>query len=510
MRLPRNPIVKKLGNGAAALVVATALVVAATPAQADPAAPAAAKADLEFKVAGENVVYGASKPYYVQITNNGPDVAKNVRVTVDVSGLKTDLLTVVLPDRDGCTTDAGKSSCIVGDIRPGENVNTWSPFTVVAVDGESQEPLAAGSFTVEVSSDTAEADPNNNKPTTVGVKTFNRTFDMQAIVADVYSDLLSQKPIKPGEVVDFYVGLANLGSEKSPDVVAEISLPNFVTFADGNDECTFNAARTSAKCGTTGVPPLAESPGWTPSSMLRVKVAADAPGPVALKGGIVSAGAKMPGEAAPVSPARASVASRKRSLNLPRPADSDKTNDAAKFSVFTDKNPADLAVNGGSGSGTVGSTVTIPVTVTNKGPASSDATTQITAPTGTLITKTSSGCSIKSGGTSATCHGGFIKPGRSVTKQIDFKIVAATVGANGKAEVSGPLEDPDKTNNSAPITITVTSGGGGGGGGGALPITGTRTASIAGGGLTVLLAGLALYLVARRRRVLLVAPDKDA
>ncbi|TYC00841.1 cell wall anchor protein, partial [Micromonospora sp. WP24] len=51
--------------------------------------------------------------------------------------------------------------------------------------------------------------------------------------------------------------------------------------------------------------------------------------------------------------------------------------------------------------------------------------------------------------------------------------------------------------------------GGGGGDVGGLPVTGPQARLIGGIGVSVLLAGAVLMLVARRRRVVLVAPQDE-
>lgn len=66
-------------------------------------------------------------------------------------------------------------------------------------------------------------------------------------------------------------------------------------------------------------------------------------------------------------------------------------------------------------------------------------------------------------------------------------------------------KDLDPTDDTDTFTVFVADGGGSGGGDG-LPVTGPAAFAIGGGGLAVLAAGLVLFFVARRRRIVLVTP----
>src|SRR5687768_6712077 len=97
----------RFGSGAAAFVVGAAMVLAATPAFADPAG-----ADLEFTVAGDKIVRKAFKPFYVQIQNKGPATAINLAVKVDLGGLDTNKVAIEPPV--GCDVDGSIYTCLLG------------------------------------------------------------------------------------------------------------------------------------------------------------------------------------------------------------------------------------------------------------------------------------------------------------------------------------------------------------------------------------------------------------
>jgi LPXTG-motif cell wall-anchored protein len=275
-------------------------------------------------------------------------------------------------------------------------------------------------------------------------------------------------------------------------------------------QCRYKADRTAATCEFRRNLPGGN--GITFDPPLNVQVAKDAPGPVALTGGIVDGAGNEDAESdAPVDPAAAPVSPDAQDRPLVAPAAfkqqkaaqanaANRSKDLGGFSVFTSRNPADLAVTGGSGHGTVGSTVGVTIKVKNNGPASSPHTTvKVTAPTGTELVAMPVGCMFETPGKVGKCTGP-LAAGADASGTFAFKIVASSVGTNGKAEISGTLEDTVPGNNSAAITITVDSG---------LPVTGAKVTAIAGAGATVLLVGLGLFLVARRRRVVLVTPTED-
>lgn len=94
-----------------------------------------------------------------------------------------------------------------------------------------------------------------------------------------------------------------------------------------------------------------------------------------------------------------------------------------------------------------------------------------------------------------------------------LKSAALPEGVEG---AKAPL-DVDETDNTDEFAVYVGAGGsggedgaGGGAGGGELPITGVQVGVIGGVGLAVVVAGVALLLLSRRRRVVLVTPKDES
>jgi hypothetical protein len=512
MELLGNRLRSRFGV-ATLLATGAAVLLAAPPALAEPAG-----ADVQFRVAGNKVVELASKPFFVQLYNDGPASAENIVVKVDLGGLDTNKLGI--QPATGCDEDGTIYTCSLGSLVPGEFNNGFSPFDVTSLEEGATGP--AGSFTVEVTSDTPDPKADNNKKVTVPVEVAPLAYDLVTIVEDVWDGTIGQR-VAPGATMPLLFDVINLGALTAEHLVWKVSLPPYVTFAkdEKHDGCTYNKERTEATCE---LPDAQLHPFGTLSYYLGdpmlVTVAKDAPGPGALVGGIVAAGARR--TEAPVSELAAAQATAKNAKDVKvanattdqkqKAAaangennggnDADNSDNDGAFSVHTAANPADLQVFAGSGSGALGSTVSIPVKVKNDGPASSPFTTlTVTAPTGTELVDVPTGCEFTTAGKVAKCEG-VLAAHESETGAFAFKIASTTIANDGKATISGTLEDPHPGNNTAAIVITIGSGGG-------LPITGTKVSVIGGTGTAVLVAGVALFLFARRRRVVLVTPAED-
>jgi hypothetical protein len=504
--------------GVISLVAAGAAVLLAPP----PALAEPTGADVQFRVVGNKVVELASKPFFVQLYNDGPESAENIVVKVDLGGLDTTKLGVEPPV--GCGDPDGTIyTCNVGNLVPGEFNNLFSPFSVTSL--EEGVPGPAGSFTVEVSADTADPNAENNKKVTVPVEVAPVAYDLIAIVQDVWDGTIGQR-VEPGATVPFVFDFVNVGTRTAEHLVWKVTLPAFVTFAkeEQHDGCTYNDKRTEATCE---LPDAQLHPGGALSVLIGdpmlVTVAKDAPGPGALVGGIVAGGARRTEAPVTALAAAQATASNAKDVKVADATqaqkqkaaaaandenaggnDADTSDNDGAFSVHTAANPADLEAIGGSGSGALGDTVTITVKAKNHGPASSPYTTlTVTAPTGTELVDVPTGCEFTAPGKAAKCE--FLLPaGHQAVGDFSFKIASSTIASNGTAAVVGTLEDPKPENNTAAIVITIGSGGGGG-----LPITGAKVSVISGTGAAVLVAGVALFLFARRRRVQLVIPTED-
>ncbi|GAA0816188.1 hypothetical protein [Spirilliplanes yamanashiensis] len=85
----------------------------------------------------------------------------------------------------------------------------------------------------------------------------------------------------------------------------------------------------------------------------------------------------------------------------------------------------------------------------------------------------------------------------------------AAPSKNSRELTAAEVQDIDSTDNEDTFSVLVTVAEGGEGGGGGLPVTGPAALGIGAGGAAVLAAGIAMFLVARRRRIVLVAPRDE-
>jgi LPXTG-motif cell wall-anchored protein len=112
-----------------------------------------------------------------------------------------------------------------------------------------------------------------------------------------------------------------------------------------------------------------------------------------------------------------------------------------------------------------------------------------------------------------------VKPGALTGGLVSVEPIVAqpSIGAKESTKVELPANveglqaaDVDATDNSDGYAVIVAAQGGtGGGDGGSLPVTGPQAGLIGGIGAAVLAAGGAMFLVARRRRVVLVTPGDE-
>jgi hypothetical protein len=215
-------------------------------------------------------------------------------------------------------------------------------------------------------------------------------------------------------------------------------------------------------------------------------------------------------------------------------ADPDASNNWTSVAIrVTGRNTVNLVARGASLTGRRGAVVTADVGVRNAGPATLDATqiadgavfVYVAVPPGTTAVSVPDVCyPIIDGGINWWNGSGgrpgqryyqcradqLLIAGRTQTFPIRLRIDAATVRA-GAVEVNRPCQgcenlftdESSTSDNRAALTVTVTAaapGSGSSGGGGGLPITGPGAAGIAGAGLALLIAGVAVVLLARPRR----------
>lgn len=220
------------------------------------------------------------------------------------------------------------------------------------------------------------------------------------------------------------------------------------------------------------------------------------------------------------------------SAGLAKQVDVDRSNNFQQMVVnVTGKHSADIEALGATASGPAGSTATVKIGIRNNGPATLDSETNgwevayVSIPLSTPVVAIPKDCTpgdpylAKRGTKLYYCKNPaqYFLPKTTATWSFEVKIGKGAGTAKGRVEANPndcDLEDDcsryfdydtDLSNNVAPIVITEVAGGsdgtggtGGTGDGGGLPITGPRTALVAGVGALLMAAG-ALLLIRRRR-----------
>jgi hypothetical protein len=200
--------------------------------------------------------------------------------------------------------------------------------------------------------------------------------------------------------------------------------------------------------------------------------------------------------------AQRSVTSR----GLPQ-TDADPNDSQAVTIHVQGRQTADLAAVGARATGAVGSTVRIKVGARNLGPAfvpgipSPAAAVQITPPTGTKVVSVPAGCELWQKGYRCLTTAASFNP--RTTQSWEFPLRIDKAGTlTGKVVITRfGNADPKPANDTADIVISQPAAGGTGGGGPGLPITGAPAGAVAATGVLLLVTGVLMLFVGRRRRI---------
>ncbi|MFI7210646.1 hypothetical protein [Micromonospora maritima] len=366
------------------------------------AAPAMAEpnsADLAIEATGTTIAVGApGKTASVSLLNKGTTDAKGILVGLDISKLDT---TKVDIDESGCNKrEDGIILCgIVGDsLKAGEDVDWGFPLKRKgAAVGD------AGEISAIILHDGADPDETNNE-VTVKVKVEGTGPDLTVVAADVDKAVKVEGnkiavvgDLHAGETAQLIYTTWNQGDATAAGLKIGVKLPKGVTFAEAEEGCVDDAAKSSRVCTYQNLDLIPESK--------------DKPGDDAIAGG--------------------------RFYHL--------------------------------------------LTV---------------------------GKDVKAG----SLTGGNVTVEALGTKALTAR-AAGKAALPDNAEAAAPAEvDASDNTDAYAVLVAAPQGGSGGGSGdndGGLPVTGPQAGLLGGVGVAVLAAGGALYMMARRRRVVLVTPGDE-
>jgi len=295
MNLLSRRVVRRAGTGAVALFAAAAVAGIGSPAYAKDAV------DLAVEVAGTTIAANASGKFgVVKLTNNGEGVVAAVDVEFDISDLDTSKVALALPPE--CDRDGDKIVCgLLEDFVPPPGGTTEVDFPMERKPGASGD---AGTLTITATHAGTDPDMSNNTRK-VNVSVGASGVDLRVIAFDVYAldadGNVTDKPVPPGDTSVVWVYVENQGDQPAAGVKLAVKLPEHVTFAVAEHECTHEVGDTETTC-EYNIPlvPVDDdesdadevySYGWF---YWPVTVADDAPTPSTLDGGTAAVEAAAP------------------------------------------------------------------------------------------------------------------------------------------------------------------------------------------------------------------------
>jgi len=367
--LRRVPITRRLSALTACLVAGLASVATpAVPAAADDSGRVSLRAEVPASFRMYNADEGAKAanrdfglPVDVERSDAGP--ARNVRVTVDTSGLDG-VARVSRGSGGNCTQDGPVFTCVYGDVQNGDGESN-NPFTLNGVDGV--EPGDSGTLTYTVVADNA-APVTGTTRMTVGGPSLHTPAHEESV-----------KGVAPGtsrKTTPRFANHSRFTAEKG--VALRISADEGLLLTSRPDNCYFDTSATSAWCefSTKAAPHTA----YRTSAPVRYTAAA----------GKLLGTLSYTWSSDPERPAELTVRGTEPPLTLTRTADRGLTGGTgyvkATTTVQVDYQPVTATVRG-----RVGRTVTVQLGVRDNGPGRpSSAETlgrfEVVPPEGTTVT----------------------------------------------------------------------------------------------------------------------------
>ncbi|MDO5728377.1 MAG: DUF11 domain-containing protein [Actinomycetaceae bacterium] len=183
-----------------------------------------ASADLAVsKTVNPNpLVSGASAQYTVTATNNGPSTARNAVVT---DTLPDGLVPTNAQGPGNCTISGQTVTCLFDSLVPGASVDSYIDVTV------NVEPGNSVTNTVNISSDTTDPDPNNNKD--------SLTSQVNASADLAVTKTADRDAIAAGEVAAYTLVVTNAGPSTAANAVITDVIPAGTTFVTASDQCEY-------------------------------------------------------------------------------------------------------------------------------------------------------------------------------------------------------------------------------------------------------------------------------
>lgn len=505
MTIGRSPWMTRLAftSVAAATVVATA-----APVYAGDAEPYLNASMASATIAGSGMP-GKVLPVYTLGAG-----AEDATVTFDVSGLAGVADVKALVDCDESVTS------ITCPLPSGPDFfDVVIPLELQAVDGVAASAKGTLSFTTKAT---------NVEPTTNSA-TITIANGIDLVVLSGEQEIDSAKPgdvLKP-DPVDFY----NAGNESAAGFTLTVGFDSGLV-PDQYENCDYSTDRhrVTMVCSFDG--PVAPGDEMSVSG-LEITVAPDAAGGKGVDYFVLGSGESTLPSAMPMQKGTGTKRLIATRMMRPKsaPSDIDQSDNFGLLHIKNVVNKVDVAALATTITGAVGETVKAKIGVKNAGAGTLDAYRSrqpvvsfvLIVPSGVQVVAAPSRCASivdtngtqygtdgAAGGTYYRCGTDtYFGAGTTFQTEFTFKIIslagkAGSVSLNDKYASPATFNDDNPADNTAPVTVTAPSSGGSGGGIG-LPVTGAKAGIIGGAGGALLVAGALAYVLARRRRVVLVS-----
>ncbi len=480
------------------------------------------------------------------VYNYGEAPASAVTLTLDLSGVDDSVEASVPEWTEQCELAAAKVTCTIGQLEAGQ---TGDLMPLILTSRRGAAPGPAGEVTVTIDGAEDDANPADDT-TTFPVTVIASGPSLVAFAEDVSTE---EEPVGPGDRVPFLGAIGNEGDSTAAGAFLQLDLSTHTTVVERYSDCTYIGYYPDAEGGdyvygpSQVVCPLPDlDPGdgvllFDPESgesLFTLTFGRNMPGPADHYGyleaqiapqarsakGVKGVKGDGPKFADAVKKLQARTAASKRSV-AERDAtleEIDEQDSYAGFRYWSKKNTLDVRVEAKPIRGEVGATVELPYRVINDGPSDGGGpSVLITAPTGTVLLPAewcwTDGTEHEQRPESKRLRCNFESEYPAVasglgtvdhTVKLKIKSAPGTDGTiYGESCCVGSAES-DRSNNTARIVFGASDGSGGGaGGGGGLPVTGTPVALVAGTGGAVVVLGLVLMVVFRRRSLVLRTPQ---
>jgi hypothetical protein len=496
----------RLARALIAVAAAAATGAMATPANA--AEPGYLDIAVPDVTIGGEGAPGKAVPIFVQ--NSGATGAKATFSFAELAGVAEAEV-----HSDFCEAAGEQVTCEFPDAGTDEQYEIYLPLVLRPADGVKAGATGTVRWRTEADND---IDRDGFTPVSV--------VDGVDLVVTTGGETI--KDVKPGEAASVPIAFANAGNVTTPRVRLFVFASPGIRLGE-DDDCEYVAGDdpldySAAQCDIDM--PLAPDQGLEGDFKV-------VPDDTALAGEVIYTVEPLDEETAalPLAKGEKLRAGSGRALTLQaKPAtktlaavEIDDSDNLGYASVEVD-NSADLSASGATLHGAAGETVSAKIGLTNLGPATVQNQTGegavsfvFTVPPGTSVVDVPEPCvtasdSSKTPGADAylCLSDAVFAKGDKVTPTFKLKITEVVEGAEGTVQAvyrdGNPNLRYDKNlaNNTATVVVNPAADGETGGTSGELPVTGVKVGAIAGGGIALLALGGTLFLIGRRRRVVVV------